>query len=115
MSIIHISDDDVDLAIAELRGVERRYGSAKAMELAAAQTRASAAYLARWTGPSVAAEVLTREAHRLIAGAAAEIAVPAAGKSASPESLSRQLARAAAWGLGLIGGFLLGLGMSAWA
>ena len=115
MTIIHISEDDVQMALAELEGVERRHGSARAMELAAAQARANGAYLARWTGPSVAAEVLSREAHRLVAQAASAIAVPGAPSQSGHGEFSRKLARAASWSVGLLGGFLLGLGIAVWA
>lgn len=115
MTIIRISEDDVQMALAELEGVERRHGSARAMELAAAQARANGAYLARWTGPSVAADVLSREAHRLVAQAASAIAVPGTPTRTSHGEFSRKLARAATWSLGLLGGFLLGLGISVWA
>lgn len=115
MTIIHISEDDVQMALAELEGVERRHGSARAMELAAAQARANGAYLARWTGPSVAAEVLSREAHRLVTRAASAIAVPGVSSPSAEHEFSRKLARAATWSVGLVGGFFLGLGISVWS
>ena len=112
MTIVNIREDDVEMALGELEGVARRHGSARAMELAAAQARANGMYIERLAGPSVAAEVLNREAQRLITEAAAALAVPSSPAAIRDQNLTRKLAQAATWTVGLLGGFLLGYGIS---
>lgn len=112
MTTVPIDEEDVAAALAGVEALEQRHGPLRTIELTAAQLRADARYLAGWMGPSVTAEILLKEANRVVDEAAAGIAVPNADERASPKPLSRQLARAAAWSASLLGAFLLGFGVS---
>ena len=117
MTSIRISPEDTSRASSSLESLQRKHGAPRALDLAAAQIRADAAFLARWMGPSAAAEVLAGEAHRLVTEAAADIAIPgrpdrqSAGRSRRRRLLS--VGRAAAWSIGILTGLALGLGLSA--
>lgn len=111
MTETDIHHDDVEEAAASLQALQRRHGPSRAVEIAAARIRAEADYLARWTGPSPAARRLAEEAHRLVAEAAADMAVPpAVGVGTDRRPLP---ARAAGWGVAML--VLVGLGVSGWA
>ena len=123
MSGIQISPEDTVAASKSLALLQSRHGHGRALELALAQIRVDAAYLARWTGPSVAARVLAEEAHRVVTEAAAQLAVPSeasteAQRSQAGRGKQRRLVtvrRAAVWSTGILTGFALGLGVSGWA
>lgn len=116
---IQISPEDTMAASRSLALLQRKHGHGRALELALAQIRVDAAYLARWTGPSAAAQVLAEEAHRVVTEAATQLAAPpeAPRQSADRGKQRRQLTvgRAAAWSTGILTGFALGLGVSGWA
>ena len=119
MTGIHISPEDTVAASRSLALLQRKHGQGRALELALAQIRVDAAYLARWAGPSAAARMLAEEAHRLVAEAATTLAAPpeAPGRSeyrGHPRRLVT-VGRAAAWSTGILAGFALGLGISGWA
>ena len=76
MTSIQILSKDTSAASSSLARLQQQHGAPRTIELAAAQIRADASYLARWTGPSAAAEVLAQEAQRIVTEAAAELAAP---------------------------------------
>ena len=119
MLSIKISPEDTMAASRSLALLQRKHGHGRSLELALAQIRVGAAYLARWTGPSAAAQALAEEAHRVVTEAAAQLAVPpeAPRQSADRGKRRRRLTvgRAAAWSTGILTGLVLGLGVSGWA
>ena len=119
MTRIRIMPKDTRDASNSLVLLEQSQGVPRTLEVAAAQIRADAVYLAKWTGPSAAAEALAGEAHRIVAEAAAELADPGPGSRhpARRKSGKRLLTmgRAAGWSVGILTGFTLGLGVSVWA
>lgn len=119
MTSIQILPKDTTAASTSLARLQQQHGAPRTLELAAAQIRADASYLARWAGPSAAAEVLAQEAHRIVTEAAAELAAPGAEtKRAVHRGRRRRLlsvGRVAAWSVGTITGLALGLGISALA
>ena len=123
MTGIQISPEDTVAASKSLALLQRKHGHGRALELALAQIRVDAAYLARWTGPSVAARVLAEEAHRVVTEAATQLAAPLHTPPQAPRppagrGKQRRLVkvrRAAAWSTGILTGFALGLGVSGWA
>lgn len=119
MTSIQILPKDTTAASTSLARLQQQHGAPRTLELAAAQIRADASYLARWTGPSAAAEVLAQEAHRIVTEAAAELAAPGAeAKRSAHRGRRRRLlsvGRVAAWSVGTVTGLVLGLGISALA
>ena len=117
MISIPIFAEDTEQAATSLERLQHKRGAPRTLELAAAQIRADADYLAQWVGPAAAADVLEQEARRVVTEAAAELAAPEPDPSYPAERRRRRhlmtAGRAGAWSIGILTGFALGLGVSA--
>ena len=119
MISIPIFAEDAERAATSLERLQHKRGAPRTLELAAAQIRADADYLAQWVGPAAAADALEQEARRVVTEAAAELAAPEPETGYPVEHKRRRprmtAGRAAAWSIGTLTGFALGLGVSALA